>query len=81
MASSVVAVFIPVVLTIAAKTNLNASRLLMPLAFASLVSGMLTLIATTPNLVVSAELQAKGLYEQTDFPRGYADLFGRLALA
>ncbi len=26
-------------------------------------------------------LQAKGLYEQTDFPRGYADLFGRLALA
>ena len=54
------AVFIPVVLTISAKTELNASRLLMPLAFASLVSGMLTLIATTPNLVVSAELEAKG---------------------
>ncbi len=58
--TAVVAVFIPVVLTISAKTDLNASRLLMPLSFAALVSGMLTLIATTPNLVVSAELEAKG---------------------
>ena len=59
--TAVVAVFIPVVLTISSKTELNASRLLMPLSFAALVSGMLTLIATTPNLVVSAELDAKGL--------------------
>ncbi len=59
--TAVVAVFIPVVLTISAKTDINASRLLMPLSFAALVSGMLTLIATTPNLVVSAELDAKGL--------------------
>jgi di/tricarboxylate transporter len=58
--TAVVAVFIPVVLTISAKTDLDASRLLMPLSFAALVSGMMTLIATTPNLVVSAELQAKG---------------------
>jgi di/tricarboxylate transporter len=59
--TAVVAVFIPVVLTISAKTDLNATRLLMPLSFAALVGGMLTLIATTPNLVVSAELEAKGL--------------------
>jgi di/tricarboxylate transporter len=59
--TAVVAVFIPVVLAISAKTDLKASRLLMPLSFAALVSGMLTLIATTPNLVVSAELEAKGL--------------------
>jgi di/tricarboxylate transporter len=59
--TAVVAVFIPVVLTIAAKTDLNASRLLMPLSFAALVSGMLTLIATTPNLVVSGELAGRGL--------------------
>jgi di/tricarboxylate transporter len=58
--TAVVAVFIPVVLTISAKTDLNASRLLMPLSFAALVSGMMTLIATTPNLVVSAELADKG---------------------
>lgn len=59
--TAVVAVFIPVVLTIAAKTELSATRLLMPLSFAALVSGMLTLIATTPNLVVSAELGGRGL--------------------
>lgn len=59
--TAVVAIFIPVVLTISAKTDLNANRLLMPLSFAALVSGMMTLIATTPNLVVSAELEAKGL--------------------
>jgi di/tricarboxylate transporter len=59
--TAVVAVFIPVVLTISQRAKLQPSRLLMPLAFAALVSGMLTLIATTPNLVVAAELQAKGL--------------------
>jgi len=59
--TAVVAVFIPVVLTISAKTDLNASHLLMPLSFAALVGGMLTLIATTPNLVVNAELDAKGM--------------------
>jgi di/tricarboxylate transporter len=59
--TAVVAVFIPVVLTISAKTDLNASHLLMPLSFAALVGGMLTLIATTPNLVVNAELDEKGL--------------------
>jgi di/tricarboxylate transporter len=59
--TAVVAVFIPVVLTISAKTELNASHLLMPLSFAALVGGMLTLIATTPNLVVNSELEDHGL--------------------
>ena len=59
--TAVVAILIPVVLTAAAKSRLNASRLLMPLSFAALISGMLTLIATTPNLVVSAELSSRGL--------------------
>lgn len=59
--TAVVAVFIPVVLTISARTDLNASHLLMPLSFAALVGGMLTLIATTPNLVVNAELEGKGM--------------------
>ena len=39
----------------------------MPLSFTALVSGMLTLVATAPNLVVSAELEAKGL-EPFGFP-------------
>jgi len=58
--TAVVAVFIPVVLSVANKTNLNASRLLMPLAYAGIVSGMLTLIATAPNLVVSEALHRAG---------------------
>ncbi|MGH0030271.1 MAG: SLC13 family permease [Myxococcota bacterium] len=58
--TAVVAILMPVVLTVAARANLNASRLLLPLSFAALVSGMMTLIATTPNLVVSGELEAQG---------------------
>ena len=59
--TAVVAVLIPVAITISTKTDLNAPHLLMPLSFAALVSGMLTLIATTPNLVVSGYLADKGL--------------------
>ena len=55
-----VAIFIPIVLRIAAKTSMQASRLLLPMSYAALISGMLTLIATTPNLVVSQELQSSG---------------------
>lgn len=56
----VVALFIPVVLRITAATQLNASRMLIPLSYASLISGMLTLIATTPNIVVHGQLQDAG---------------------
>ena len=59
--TAVVAILMPVVLTVSYRSQLNAARLLMPLSFAALVSGMMTLIATTPNLVVSAELSAAGL--------------------
>jgi di/tricarboxylate transporter len=58
--TAVVAIFIPIVLRIAAETKLNASRMLMPMSYAALISGMLTLIATTPNIVVHEELKAFG---------------------
>jgi di/tricarboxylate transporter len=58
--TAVVAIFIPIVLRIAAETRLSASRLLMPMSYAALISGMLTLIATAPNLVVSEELKVHG---------------------
>lgn len=58
--TAVVAIFIPVALNIAMKSGLNASRLLMPLSYGALISGMLTLIGTTPNLVISAELGNAG---------------------
>lgn len=58
--TAVVAIFIPIVLRIAAETNLNVSRMLIPMSYAALISGMLTLIATTPNIVVHEELKAAG---------------------
>ncbi|MEE2730974.1 MAG: SLC13 family permease [Pseudomonadota bacterium] len=58
--TAVVAIFIPVILRIAMQTGLNPSKLLLPMSYAALVSGMLTLIATPPNLVISGELEAKG---------------------
>lgn len=61
--TAIVAIFIPIVLRVAAETNLQASRLLMPVSYAALISGMLTLIATTPNLVVSEELKYAGYGE------------------
>jgi di/tricarboxylate transporter len=58
--TATVAILIPVVQTISSKTRLNPSRLLLPMAFGALISGMMTLIATTPNLLVSAELEMAG---------------------
>ena len=54
--TGVVAIFIPVVLMICQQMNISPKRLMMPLSVAGLISGMLTLIATAPNLVVNAEL-------------------------
>lgn len=61
--TGVVAIFIPVVLSIAARTGISPRQLMMPLSFAALISGMLTLIATPPNLIVDTELRraANGL--------------------
>ncbi|AIZ33179.1 SLC13 family permease [Pseudomonas sp. K1(2024)] len=59
--TGVVAIFIPVVLSIAARLKLSPSRLMMPLSFAGLISGMLSLVATPPNVVVHSELVRHGL--------------------
>jgi len=56
-----VAIFIPIVLGLAAKINTSPSRLLIPLSIASLIGGMLTLIGTPPNIVVSTALTREGL--------------------
>jgi di/tricarboxylate transporter len=59
--SAIVAMFIPVVMTIASKAGLNPKRMLMPLSIASLTSGMMTLIASSPNLIVENTLRARGV--------------------
>lgn len=59
--TAVVALFIPVVLTLAREAGLAPARLLMPVAIAALIGGMLTLIGTPPNLVVNRALIDAGL--------------------
>lgn len=58
--TGVVAIFIPVALRIAQSTGTAPSRLMMPLSVAALISGMMTLVGTAPNLVVNSELTRDG---------------------
>lgn len=58
--TGVVAIFIPIVLRIARNAKIAAGRLMMPLSVAALISGMMTLVATPPNLVVHGELVRRG---------------------
>lgn len=55
-----VALMMPIVVSLAQKAKMRASRLLMPLAFASSMGGMLTLIGTPPNLVIQDALIENG---------------------
>lgn len=47
------AMLIPIALQLARRTGTPASYLLMPMAFGSLLGGMMTLIGTSPNIIVS----------------------------
>jgi di/tricarboxylate transporter len=49
----VVAIMIPMTMNIARQTGISPSRLLMPLSFASMMGGMLTLIGTSTNILAS----------------------------
>ncbi|MBA3104987.1 SLC13 family permease [Salmonella enterica] len=60
--TGVVAIFIPVVLSVSMHMQTSPSRLMMPLSFAGLISGMMTLVATPPNLVVNSELLREGFH-------------------
>ncbi len=61
-----VALMLPIVVSMASGSNTPASRLLMPLAFASSMGGMMTLIGTPPNLVI-AELWEEAGNEPLSF--------------
>lgn len=61
-----VALMMPIVVSMAAEARKSASTLLMPLAFASSMGGMLTLIGTPPNLVIDETLREFG-YEGLSF--------------
>lgn len=57
----VAALMLPVTVDIARRTGVPPSRLLMPLAYGSLLGGLTTLVGTPPNLLVSGALEDAGL--------------------
>lgn len=61
-----VALMLPIVVSMAANAGMNSGRFLMPLAFASSMGGMMTLIGTPPNLVIQDALTGAG-YEPLSF--------------
>jgi di/tricarboxylate transporter len=88
----VAALMLPVVVDVARRTRIPASRLLMPLAYSTLLGGLMTLIGTPPNLLISESLAQGGYapFELFDFtPLGsaimitgvlFVALIGRLLL-
>lgn len=88
----VAALMLPVVVEVARRTRIPASRLLMPLAYSTLLGGLMTLIGTPPNLLISESMARAGVtpFELFDFtPIGggvmfvgvlFIALFGRLLL-
>ena len=55
------AFFLPVALGIAARSKVSPSKLLMPVAFASILTSSVTLISTSTNLVISGLMTNAGL--------------------
>lgn len=86
------AMFLPVIMGLAAKAKIAPSKLLMPLAFGAILGGSCTLIGTSTNLAVSGQIVRYGqapfsMFELTTvgvitFAVGmtYMLLFGRLML-
>lgn len=77
------AIMIPVALQLARANNGSASRVLMPMAFGSLLGGTITMIGTPPNIIIS-DIRAKASGEEFgifDFsPVGLSVAVGGLVL-
>ncbi|MGM9944485.1 MAG: SLC13 family permease [Lysinibacillus sp.] len=61
-----VALMLPIVVSIAMSINVSPSKFLMPLSYIASMSGLMTLIASPPNLIVSQILVDNG-YEKLGF--------------
>lgn len=70
--TAVVAIFMPIVLGLARQLKVSASKLLMPMSFASMFGGVCTLIGTSTNILVSSigeryGVRPFGMFEFTKF--------------
>ncbi len=57
----IVSLFIPIVKKISLRTGVSESKLLIPISYLSLLGGVLTLIGTSTNLVISGLLEDLGM--------------------
>jgi len=72
-----VAVLLPVIFAVSKQSGYPASKLLIPLSFGSLLGGLITLIGTPPNLLISVAMEDAGFegFRLFDFaPTGIAVL-------
>lgn len=65
--TAIVAILLPVTLGFARTKNIPASKLLMPLSYASILGGTCTLIGTSTNLLVNGTLKSMGETPMTMF--------------
>jgi di/tricarboxylate transporter len=74
--TATVAAMLPVAAGVGRRLRLSPSRLFMPLAFASILGGTLTLIGTSTNVVIAAALPRFGQSSWTSFELAPAALPG-----
>jgi len=61
--TAIVAVFIPITIRVAQKFDVNPSKVLIPLSYAAILGGTLTLVGTSTNLLVNSLLVENGAFE------------------
>jgi di/tricarboxylate transporter len=59
--TAVVALMLPIALTVCRETNISPGKLLMPISFAALFGGTCTLIGTSTNILISSYAKQYGL--------------------
>jgi len=65
--TALVATFLPVAMTVCARTRTSPSRVLMPMSFAAQMGGVCTLIGTSSNLLANSLAKQQGLHGFTVF--------------